>query len=227
MSDNFLTLSELAKGLNKNELQVRRAFKKLITLSRLTEGADFVRENEKDDLHFVYRINPLRFLEEVKKIRTDIKPEETDSIVMTDGQQIDSKSVINSAPVVDIPPRPDDNPDTNRVITSDETEVDSDFDLDSNALIDFFKAQLVAKDHQIERKDAQIESLTKAIGQTQGMNIELNKAVLYLVDGRRDSRREPSDVGSPPTDINRDNNSAAGDSSSDSRQENRSDALTG
>jgi hypothetical protein len=216
MSDNYLTLSELAKGLNKNELQVRRAFKKLVIVNRLIEGTDFVKENEKDELHFIYRINPLRFLEEVKNIRADIKIESVDSMVITDGQPVANKPDSSSAKSADTLPHSDGEVDEG-VGSNDE---DNDFDLDSSALIDFFKDQLVEKDRQIERKDSQITGLSKALEQSQGINIELNRAILYLTTPKPDSRPKDGDNKPRSTAITSDSSVADSEIRVDSSPEN-------
>ena len=207
MADNFLTLSDLGKGLNKNELQVRRAFKKLINLGRLVEGHDFERDNAKDELHFVYRINPLRFLEEATKIRSDIKTQETDSILSANGS---SAAIISDSPPV--PPvntflSSDCDPDNTNDSSDSGNDDDDEFDFDTSAIIEFFKDQLTEKDCQIERKDQQMESLTKAIEQSQLMNIELNRAMLFLTTSDRDSSRERRDSKAAHVDISRASNS--------------------
>ncbi|TFH65665.1 MAG: hypothetical protein E4G91_01625 [Candidatus Zixiibacteriota bacterium] len=158
-------------------------------MNRLIEGTDFVKENEKDELHFIYRINPLRFLEEVRKIRADIKTENVDSMLIADGQPVANKPDSRSAESADTLPHSDSEADD----SVDSNDEDNDFDLDSSALIDFFKDQLVEKDRQIERKDSQITSLSKALEQSQGINIELNRAILYLTTPKPDSRQEDGD----------------------------------
>jgi hypothetical protein len=59
----FLTLHELSRELNKPERQLRHKFKNLLKKNTLVEGEDFIREGYVDDQHFVFKINPLRFVE--------------------------------------------------------------------------------------------------------------------------------------------------------------------
>ena len=60
----LLTLHQLARQFNKPERQVRYRFHELIKAGKLIEGEDFRKENFRDEFHFAYRINPLRFMEE-------------------------------------------------------------------------------------------------------------------------------------------------------------------
>ena len=55
----LLTLHQFARQFNKPERQVRYRFHELIKAGKLIEGEDF-----RDEFHFAYRINPLRFMEE-------------------------------------------------------------------------------------------------------------------------------------------------------------------
>src|SRR3954453_8770773 len=59
----FLTLHELSRRLNKPERQLRHKFKNLLKKNTLKEGEDFIREGYIDDQHFIFKINPLRFVE--------------------------------------------------------------------------------------------------------------------------------------------------------------------
>src|SRR5882672_2287723 len=59
----FLTLHELSRELNKPERQLRHKFKNLLKKNILIEDQDFIREGFIDDQHFVFKINPVRFVE--------------------------------------------------------------------------------------------------------------------------------------------------------------------
>src|SRR5882762_7374624 len=58
----FVTLPQLARELNKPEKVLRYKFKKLLKKNTLVDGEDFVREGYIDDKHFLYKINPIRFV---------------------------------------------------------------------------------------------------------------------------------------------------------------------
>jgi hypothetical protein len=64
----YLTLHELARQFNKPERQVRYRFRELLKAGKLTEGEDFRKEDFVDELHFAYKINPLRFMAEAKLV---------------------------------------------------------------------------------------------------------------------------------------------------------------
>src|SRR5918912_4314426 len=59
----FLTLHELSRELNKPERQLRYLFKNLLKKNSLIESQDFIRDGYTDDQHFVFKINPVRFVE--------------------------------------------------------------------------------------------------------------------------------------------------------------------
>ncbi len=62
------TLGELAKHYQKNEQAIRRAFKVMMKLNKLTLGKDYVKENYKDSKHFTYLIDPEKFDEHYREI---------------------------------------------------------------------------------------------------------------------------------------------------------------
>ncbi len=64
----YLTLHELARQFNKPERVIRYKFHTLHKAGKLEEGEDFRKEDFVDDLHFAYKINPLRFMEEAKLV---------------------------------------------------------------------------------------------------------------------------------------------------------------
>lgn len=63
-----LTLHELERQFKKPERVIRYKFHGLRQARKLTEGEEFRREDFVDHLHFGYRINPLRFMEEAKLV---------------------------------------------------------------------------------------------------------------------------------------------------------------
>jgi len=67
MHDRFKTLHEIASGFAKSEQTVRRAFKQLIKTANFKEGDDFLKDDYVDDPHFLYKINPERFMAEYQK----------------------------------------------------------------------------------------------------------------------------------------------------------------
>ena len=65
---DFLTLHDLARQFNKPERVIRYKFHSLRQSGKLIENEDFRREDFVDELHFAYKINPLRFMDESKLV---------------------------------------------------------------------------------------------------------------------------------------------------------------
>ena len=63
---NFYILHELVRELNRPERVIRYRFHALRELGKLAQGLDYVREDFVDEQHCVYKIDPLRFMEEAK-----------------------------------------------------------------------------------------------------------------------------------------------------------------
>ena len=144
---NFLTLHELSRELNKPERQLRHKFKNLLKQNTLIDGEDFIREGYIDDQHFVFKINPLRFVE-----LTQLNPAPPPD---NNGYHVDNKSVNT---IDTTPPEsgtnggnhqpPSSTSDTEEIILDDIT----------NDYIELLKEQLKEKDKQLAVKDEQLKS---------------------------------------------------------------------
>jgi hypothetical protein len=151
----FLTLHELSRELNKPERQLRHKFKNLLKKNTLIEGEDFVREGYIDDQHFVFKINPLRFVE-----LTQLNPAppldttgyQLDNNLDNNGYHVGTKSVNN----IDTTPPESGTNSGNQQETSDAQEIVLD-DI-TNDYIDLLKQQVHEKDRQLSVKDEQLKA---------------------------------------------------------------------
>ena len=89
--EEFITISQLAQGLNVSERVIRHAFKKLLKQNKLIENEDYVREGYRDDLHFVYKIHPGRFAVHSKLLPTHPSVDNLATQFATTGTHMDSK----------------------------------------------------------------------------------------------------------------------------------------
>jgi hypothetical protein len=155
---DFLTLHELSRELNKPERQLRHKFKNLLKTNTLKDGEDFIREGYIDDQHFVFKINPVRFVE-----LTQLNPapplEQTGYHASNNADnnvyQVDNKSVSN----LDTKPQESGTNGGNQQpqsSTSDTEEIVLD-DI-TNDYIELLKEQLREKDKQLAVKDEQLKS---------------------------------------------------------------------
>jgi hypothetical protein len=154
----FLTLHELSRELNKPERQLRHKFKNFLKKNTLIEGQDFIREGYIDDQHFVFKINPVRFVE-LTQLHPAPPPDTTDYQVGTtadnNGYQVATKSVNN----IDTTPQESGTNGGNQQphsSTSDTEEIVLD-DI-TNDYIELLKEQLREKDKQLAVKDEQLKS---------------------------------------------------------------------
>jgi membrane carboxypeptidase/penicillin-binding protein len=154
----FLTLHELSRELNKPERQLRHKFKNLLKKNILIDGEDFIREGYIDDQHFVFKINPVRFVE-LTQLNPAHPPDNTGYQVGTtvdnNRYQVATKSVNNT----DTTPQESGTNGGNQQpqsSTSDTQEIVLD-DI-TNDYIELLKEQLREKDKQLAVKDEQLKS---------------------------------------------------------------------
>jgi hypothetical protein len=154
----FITLHELSRQLNKPERQLRHKFKNLLKQSTLIEGEDFIREGYIDDQHFVFKINPVRFVA-LTQLNPDPLPDnngyQIGNQVDNNGYQLGNKSVNN----IDTTPQESGTNSGNQQpqsSTSDTQEIVLD-DI-TNDYIELLKEQLREKDKQLSVKDEQLKS---------------------------------------------------------------------
>jgi hypothetical protein len=149
----FLTLHELSRELNKPERQLHHIFKNLLKTNTLKEGEDFVREGYIDDQHFVFKINPRRFVEltQLNPVPLpDTNGYQPVNNLDNNGYHVDNKSVTN----LGNNPHETDTTGGNqpeKSSTSDTQEIVLD-DI-TNDYIELLKQQLREKDKQLAVKD--------------------------------------------------------------------------
>jgi hypothetical protein len=151
----FLTLHELSRELNKPERQLRHKFKNLLKKNSLVEGEDFIREGYIDDQHFVFKINPVRFVA-LTQLHPAPLPDSSGYHVGTtldnNGYQVDNNLGTN----LDTKPPELDTNVGNHTETSDTQEIVLD-DV-TNDYIELLKEQLREKDKQLAVKDEQLKA---------------------------------------------------------------------
>ena len=152
---DFLTLHELSRELNKPERQLRHKFKNLLKKNTLVEGDDFIREGYIDDQHFVFKINPVRFV-----ALTQLNPAppldttgyQLDTNLDNNGYQVDNQSVnnidTNPPELVTTSGSQQEQRDAQEIILDDIT----------NDYIELLKEQLHEKDRQLSVKDEQLKT---------------------------------------------------------------------
>lgn len=97
INTKYVTLHDLARELNKPERQIRYRFHSLRKAGKLTQDIDFIRDDFTDPLHFAYKINPVRFMEEAhlyldppSSDHVGTKDENIDSSLPTSPSELDT-----------------------------------------------------------------------------------------------------------------------------------------
>jgi hypothetical protein len=176
----FLTLHELSRQLNKPEKILRYSFKKLLRSNTLVEGEDYIRDEYTDDRHFIYKINPLRFIEATRlnPVPLPDSPQETfdnnfvnngyqfgtklDNNFGTKEQEIDTKAQSPTASTV--PPEAHQPPSRDMV----------------GDLIDVLRDQLKAKDEQIKTQAEQLKMAQERIKEGQSTQYLALREIMRL-----------------------------------------------
>jgi hypothetical protein len=177
----FLTLHELSRELNKPERQLRHKFKNLLKKNTMIEGEDFIRDGYIDEQHFIFKINPVRFVA-LTQLNPAPLPEQIGYQVSTNldnnGYQIDSKPVTN----VDNKPQETvtiggNQPEGKAAVetpTSMNTSVMNDF-------IELMKEQLREKDKQLKEKDEQLKSKDDLLKEAQAQSKDKDNAQILAL----------------------------------------------
>jgi hypothetical protein len=158
----FVTIHDLSRELNIPARVVRYRLINLIADSKFRENEDFRRDDYKDDQHFVWKINPLRFMHE-----TGLKPTAplpTDNI---DGNHplppvnggVNNRNANGNEPPV--------------TVTKSGNSVDTKPEDSSIAreMIDILKDQIRVKDSQLRDQSEQLK-------QTHDLNVKLTGTML-------------------------------------------------
>jgi hypothetical protein len=154
----FLTLHELSRELNKPERQLRHKFKNLLKQNTLVEGEDFIREGYVDDQHFVFKINPVRFV-----ALTQLNPSpQPDSNGYHGGTKLDNSGYHgDNKPGTKLDNKSPE-PDTSggnqqQTVHTTDTQQSTDISMTKD-FIELMKEQLRKKDDQLREKDDQLKS---------------------------------------------------------------------
>lgn len=148
----FVTIHDLSRELNVPARVIRYRLVQLIAEGRLKEHDDFRRDDFKDDQHYVWKIHPLRFMQE-----TGLKPVSTSAPSVTypstTVNQIDNqtrpvviKPVTGATPVGNEPPKVVAKPDNQNETPSLARE-----------MIDLLKDQIRIKDGQLRDQGEQLK----------------------------------------------------------------------
>ncbi|HVZ15991.1 MAG TPA: hypothetical protein VG897_02655, partial [Terriglobales bacterium] len=84
----FVTIHDLSRELNVPARVIRYRLAHAIVGGKMKENEDFRREDFKDELHFVWKINPLSFMQV-----TGLKPPKADEVIDNIHQATDNKPV--------------------------------------------------------------------------------------------------------------------------------------
>jgi hypothetical protein len=177
----FLTLHELSRELNKPERQLRHKFKNLLKKNTLVEGEDFIREGYVDDQHFVFKINPVRFVA-LTQLNPAPPPDNNGYLsgnnLDNSGYHVDNKSVTN---LDNKPPEPD-TTDGNQQQTANTSNAQQSTDATmTKDFIELMKEQLRKKDDQLKEKDEQLKSKDELLKQAQEQSKEKDNAQILAL----------------------------------------------
>lgn len=172
----FVTIHDLSRELNTPARVVRYRLINLIAENKFKEFEDFRRDDFKDDQHFVWKIHPLRFMQETGLKRNPALTIDT----KTDNQ---SPRVVNQP--VNSPPQLDSKPP--QIVTEPDTKAE-DRSL-AREMINILKEQIHVKDEQLREQGEQLK-------ETHELNVRLTgtmlqqakeiKTLMQLTGGRTD-----------------------------------------
>jgi hypothetical protein len=177
----FLTLHQLARELNKPEKVLRYKFKNLLKKNALVEGEDFVREGYIDDKHFLFKINPVRFVQ-----LTELSPAPPPNSIGyqvannmdNHGYQTDANS---DNQMVTKPPEVDTNIGNQPKIPATHDTQESSNSTVVNDFLELMKEQLREKDRQLHEKDEQLRSKDELLKQAQEQYKEKDNAQILAL----------------------------------------------
>jgi hypothetical protein len=177
----FVTLPQLARELNKPEKVLRYKFKKLLRMNTLVEGEDFVREGFIDDKHFLYKINPVRFVA-LTQLNPAPLPDQngyqTANNVDTNGYPVVNQTVTK----LDNKPQETDTNIGNQQETVRESHTQQSTDPSmTKDFIELMKEQLRKKDEQLKEKDDQLKSKDELLKIAQGQAKDKDNAQILAL----------------------------------------------
>lgn len=181
---NFVTLHDLAVAMNEPEKNVRYLFNQLKKKGRLQETEDFYKADFVDDTHFTWRIKAVSFMKASDR----------------DFSAASTSSSRTEEPTDDLPPVSDERAESpssgSETATKDETSssqpgTGSTNDSQANVLVGLLAEQLQKKDEQIEaltksaeRHDVMLEGAYQRQERLVSTNVALTERIHQLADGQ-------------------------------------------
>lgn len=186
----FLTLHQLSRELDKPEKVIRYRFNILKFEGGLIEGEDYIRDEYVDEQHFVYKINPLSFMQKTG-FKIVPKPEEPisnagDQSGTNLGTNEENLGTNNADFGTNIGTREEElvtKPAPNLEQIAYDKEMTNDF-------ISVLKEQLRVKDKQLADANAQVKDLQDINNMAMGEVVKLNRTIRQLADPKRDPNTE-------------------------------------
>jgi hypothetical protein len=204
----FVTIHDLSRALNIPARVIRYRLMQLIAEQKLKEHDDFRRDDFKDDQHFVWKIHPLRFMQQTGFKPATLPPAVNN--VPTTANKPDNQSPL----VVNQPVNESQKPDAGVDTKPQEPSL-------AREMIDLLKEQIDIKDGQLKDQGEQLKEThelnLKLIGTTLQQSQKIEK-LLRLTGGKtelvevddKDSRvGDIVDNQSSPIDTNTVNQSSA------------------
>ena len=184
----FVTIHDLSRELNVPARVIRYRLVNLIADGKLKENEDFRRDEFKDDQHFVWRIHPLRFIQE-----SGLKP-------VTTSLTMDNKTVDQPLPTVNQPgnTHATTSVEQPKVVVKPVNDVDNKTADSSLAreMIDLLKEQLKVKDGQLKEQGEQMKDLNDLNVKLTGTMLQQNQKIetlLRLTSGKMDIVNEEAE----------------------------------
>lgn len=169
----FVTIHDLSRELNTPARVIRYRLINLIAEGKFKEQEDFRRDDFKDDQHFVWKIHPLRYMQE-----TGLKP----APPSTTDTKIDNQPPPAVNQPVNIPLQGVNEPP--KIVTQPDTKIDTKVEDRSLAreMIDLLK-------EQIRVKDGQLSDVGEQLKETHELNVKLTGTMLRQADEIRNLLR--------------------------------------
>jgi hypothetical protein len=169
----FVTIHDLSRELNTPARVIRNRLINLIAEGRFKEQDDFRRDDFKDDQHFVWKIHPLRFMQE-----TGLKPpppSTTDTKIENQPPPAVNQSANTPPQAVNALPK---------IVTQLGTTIDTKAEdrFLAREMIDILK-------EQIRVKDSQLSDVGEQLKETHELNVKLTGTMLRQADEIRNLLR--------------------------------------
>ena len=150
----FVTIHDLSRELNVPARVIRYRLIQLIAEQKLKEHEDFRRDDFKDDQHFLWKINPLRFMQESGLKPLVAKPLPADNKIDNQPSPTVNQNGNNHAATGAEPPKVVIQRDNNTGNNSDNKAGEASL---ARELIDMLKEQIHVKDGQLREQGEQMK----------------------------------------------------------------------